>query len=148
MQNSQASFVDWIFSGTFARFPGLKVSLSEGQVGWMPFMLERLDSIWRRYDEYEVGLRDRLPEPPSTYAKQIYGCIFDDVHGLASRDSIGMSQILVEVDYPHSDSTFPASREEIEKMVVAAGLNDDEIWQLVRGNAIACFDLARKGIER
>ena len=60
---------------------------------------------------YGGRLRDALPEPPSTYmAGRVYGCIFDDVHGLASRDAIGMGQIMFETDYPHSDSTYPDSR--------------------------------------
>ena len=72
---------------------------------------------------------------------RVYGCIFDDVHGLASRDIIGMGQIMFETDYPHSDSTFPHSRQTAEKIVGQAGLDDDETWQLVRGNAIECYEL-------
>jgi predicted TIM-barrel fold metal-dependent hydrolase len=148
VQNSQGAFIDWILSGTFARFPQLRLALSEGQIGWMPYMLERLDSIWERGDKYEADLRVRLPEPPSAYMKNIYGCIFDDVHGLKNRDAIGMSQILFEVDYPHYDSTFPESMGAAERLVRAAGLNETETWQLLRGNAIECYGLGRFGIDR
>ena len=81
-------------------------------------------------------------------AGRVYGCIFDDLHGLASRDTIGMGQIMFETDYPHSDSTFPHSRETAEKIAAEAGLTEHEASQLVRGNAIECFGLARIGIER
>jgi predicted TIM-barrel fold metal-dependent hydrolase len=148
VQNSQGAFIDWILSGTFARFPQLRLALSEGQIGWMPYMMERLDSIWERGDKYEADLRVRLPEPPSAYMKNIYGCIFDDVHGLKSRDEIGMSQIMYEVDYPHYDSTFPDSLAAAERLVREAGLNEHEAWQLLRGNAIECFRLDRFGIKR
>jgi predicted TIM-barrel fold metal-dependent hydrolase len=148
VQNSQGAFIDWILSGTFARFPQLRLALSEGQIGWMPYMMERLDSIWERGDKYEADLRVRLPEPPSAYMKNIYGCIFDDVHGLKNRDAIGMSQILFEVDYPHYDSTFPESMGAAERLVRAAGLNETETWQLLRGNAIECYRLGRFGIDR
>ena len=147
-ENSVHAFVDWLCSGALVRHDGLKVALSEGQVGWMPFMLERLDSIWQRSHFYGGRLRDALPEPPSTYAVgRIYGCVFDDMHGLASREVIGMSQIMFETDYPHSDSTFPHSRETAENIVTAAGLNEHEAWQLLRGNAIECYGLGRFGVE-
>jgi predicted TIM-barrel fold metal-dependent hydrolase len=147
-ENSVHAFVDWLCSGVFAKLPQLKVALSEGQVGWMPFMMERLDSIWERSHFYGGTLKARLPEPPSSYvAGHVYGCIFDDMHGLASRDVIGMRQIMFETDYPHSDSTFPHSRETAEKIVTAAGLTDDETWQLLRGNAIECFGLSRLGFS-
>jgi predicted TIM-barrel fold metal-dependent hydrolase len=148
VQNSQGAFIDWILSGTFARFPRLRLALSEGQIGWMPYMMERLDSIWERGDKYEADLRVRLPEPPSAYMKNIYGCIFDDVHGLKNRDAIGMAQILFEVDYPHYDSTFPESMGAAERLVRGAGLNESETWQLLRGNAIECYGLGRFGIDR
>ena len=58
-ENSVHAFVDWLSSGVLARFPGIKIALSEGQVGWMPFMLERLDSVWSRSSFYGGKLRGR-----------------------------------------------------------------------------------------
>jgi len=148
-ENSVHAFVDWLTSGVFARRPGLKVALSEGQVGWMPFMIERLDSVWERSHFYGNRLREALPEPPSSYiASHLYGCVFDDVEGLLRRDVIGMGQIMFETDYPHSDSTFPNSREAAEKVIKMAGLSEEESYQLLRGNAIECFGLQRVGITR
>ncbi|TAM65246.1 amidohydrolase family protein [Mycobacterium sp.] len=148
-ENSVHAFVDWLTSGVFARRPGLKAALSEGQVGWMPFMIERLDSVWERSHFYGDRLRDVLPEPPSSYiAGHLYGCVFDDVEGLLRRDVVGMSQIMFETDYPHSDSTFPHSRETAEKLVQRAGLDEQETYQLLRGNAIECFGLERLGFTK
>ncbi len=76
----------------------------------MPFMIERLD----KHLEPEPFLRRTaaprhcLNHPARSWPDRVYGCIFDDLHGLASRDAIGMEQIMFETDYPHSDSTFPA----------------------------------------
>jgi predicted TIM-barrel fold metal-dependent hydrolase len=145
--NATAALVDWLLSGILARYSNLKIALSEGQVGWMPFALERVDSIWERRDVWEPQLATRVPERPSTYMNRVYGCIFDDQHGLTSRDIVGMSQIMFETDYPHADSTYPHSRQAAEKLIANAGLDEHETWQLVRGNAIRCYDLARFGIE-
>ena len=63
-------------------FGTLRVALSEGQIGWMPFLLERLDSVWDDRPVYG-NLDDRLTRPPSEYiAGRIFGCVFDDVVGL------------------------------------------------------------------
>jgi len=146
-QGATHALADWLTAGVLDRFPRLKVALSEGQVGWIPFLLERLDSVWADRPGYG-GIRD-LAGPPSSYFKdRIYGCVFDDVVGLQLRDRIGMSQIMFETDYPHGDSTWPHSRAVLEKIVTAAGLTEDEAYALARGNAIRCYGLERFGIER
>jgi predicted TIM-barrel fold metal-dependent hydrolase len=146
-QNSEAAFADWLSSGLLATFPSLRIVLSEGQVGWMPYILERLDSGWDRSAKFDRHMRDRIPERPSSYmAGRVFGCIFDDAVGLRNRDVIGMSQIMFETDYPHADSTFPNSRQVAEKMIAEAGLNDQEARSFVRGNAISCYGLSRFGI--
>jgi predicted TIM-barrel fold metal-dependent hydrolase len=147
--NAMSAVTDWLLSGTLARFSTLRIALSEGQVGWMPFILERLDRVWERGPVFDTDMFARVPERPSTYVpNRVYGCIFDDVHGLNSRDIIGMSQIMFEVDYPHADSSFPHSLETARRLIREAGLDDEESQQFLRGNAIACYQLERFGITR
>jgi predicted TIM-barrel fold metal-dependent hydrolase len=148
VQNSVHAVADWIWSGVFARHPNLKVALSEGQVGWMPFFYERMDSIWKRAELYDASIRDVLPELPSSYARQqVYGCIFDDMTGLKLRDVIGMDRIMIEIDFPHSDSTFPHTEKVVGELAVAAGLDEAETRLLVRGAAIECYGLGKYGIS-
>ena len=147
--NAQSALVDWLSSGLLARFPTLRIAFSEGQVGWMPFMLERIDSAWERSDSYDKTAKERIPERPSSYIPgRVYGCIFDDVQGLLNRDYVGMGQIMFETDYPHADSFFPHSIKVAEKLIQAGNLNDHETWQFLRGNAIECYDLGRYGITK
>lgn len=135
--------IDWIFSGTLERFPTLHVAFSEAQAGWMPYVLERMDKLWERNEAVD-NIRDQVPNRPSTYVSgRIFSCIFDDLVALKNRDAIGMSQIMFESDYPHADSTWDYTAETAEKLCDAAGLDDHERWQLMRGNAISCFRLDR-----
>jgi predicted TIM-barrel fold metal-dependent hydrolase len=146
-QGAAHAFTDWLTCGILERFGSLRVALSEGQVGWMPFILERLDSVWE--DRPAYGDLQHLSRPPSTYIPgRLYGCVFDDTVGLALRDRIGMSQIMFEIDYPHGDSTWPNSRAVFEKIVAEAGLSDEEAYLFARGNAIACYGLERFGITQ
>lgn len=146
-QNAINAFCDWIIAGILYRHPRMKIALSEGQVGWMPFFMDRMDFVWQDSHMYSQ-LKDRLPEPPSRYVEgRIYGCIFNDQVGLANRERIGMSQIMLETDFPHADSTFPHSREIAQGIIDEAGLDDHEAWQLLRGNAIECYGLQRFGVD-
>ena len=144
--NAMGSLLDYVFSGTLERFPTLTLAYSEGQVGWMPYVLERMDKLWLERSDNAFG--SSLREPPTTYIKdRVIGCIFDDESGLAARDRIGMDTICFETDYPHADSTFPHSEKVARDICAQAGLNDDEIYKLLRGNAIRAFGLQRFGIS-
>jgi predicted TIM-barrel fold metal-dependent hydrolase len=145
-QGSAHALCDWLTSGVLQRFASLRMALSEGQVGWMPFLLEKLDGVWHERRGY--GDLGHLPRPPSSYMDQVYGCVFDDAIGLCLRDRIGMAQIMFETDYPHGDSTWPDSPAVVEKIAAAAELSDREVHDLCRGNAIRCYGLERFGIER
>jgi predicted TIM-barrel fold metal-dependent hydrolase len=146
--NSMGSMCDFILSGSFDRFPDLRIAYAEGQVGWMPYVIERMDKLWEERDSdssFGVPVANR----PSSYIPgHIWGCIFDDEVGLRNRDLIGMDQICFEVDYPHADSTFPRSKEVATQIVTAAGLSDQEIYKLLRGNAIHGWGLDRYGITK
>ena len=144
--NAMGAFCDYILSGVFERFPKLTIAYAEGQVGWMPYVIERMDKLWEeRANSADFGIQ--LPNPPSTYIPgHIYGCIFDDQVGLLNRDLIGMDQICFEVDYPHADSTFPNTKKIATQITEAAGLSDEEIYKLMRGNAIKGWGLHRFGI--
>jgi predicted TIM-barrel fold metal-dependent hydrolase len=146
-QGSMHCAVDWLVSGVFERYPGLRIALSEGQVGWLPYLLQRLDSSWENFRATaEIG--DRLKKPPSAYyVDHIFGCIFDDAVGLLQRDVIGVDQIMFESDYPHGDSTWPRSHDVAEKLVADVGLNEVEATKLLRGNAIRLYGLSRFGID-
>jgi predicted TIM-barrel fold metal-dependent hydrolase len=137
--NAMGSMSDFVFSGVLVRFPRLKIAYSEGQIGWIPYLLERMDNVWLEHRGWG-GVADRVPEPPSTYYfRQIYGCFFDDAFGLQSLANVGVDNVTFEVDYPHSDSTWPNSRRTAERIM--AGLPDDVIYKLVRGNAIRMLSL-------
>ncbi len=137
--NAMSSMSDWLFSGWLARLPELKIAYSEGQIGWIPYILERADKVWEDNRAWG-GVSDLVTEPPSTYYyRQVYGCFFDDEYGLDNLEKCGIGNICFETDYPHSDSTWPHSRDTAEKLM--GHLPPDVIRKLVRGNAIEMLGL-------
>ena len=107
----------------------------------------RLKIVARHAGDNSFGTS--LPHKPSSYIHhRIYGCVFDDEIGLKNRDVIGMDQICFETDYPHADSTFPHSKKVANDICTQAGLDEEETWKFLRGNAIRCFGLERYGITQ
>jgi predicted TIM-barrel fold metal-dependent hydrolase len=137
--NAMSSMTDWMFSGWLERLPDLKLAYSEGQIGWIPYILERADKVWEDNRAWG-GVADTVPMPPSTYYyRQIFGCFFDDEHGLDSLEKVGIDNTTFETDYPHSDSTWPHTLETAKKLM--GHLPPDVIHKIVRGNAIRMLSL-------
>ena len=137
--NAMASMSDFLFSGVLVRFPDLRLAYSEGQIGWIPYILERADTVWEEHRAWG-GVRDIVPEPPSTYYyRQIYGCFFRDRHGVASLDAVGVDNTTFETDYPHTDSTWPDTLKVAQELT--EGLSPEVIRKLMRGNAIRMLSL-------
>jgi predicted TIM-barrel fold metal-dependent hydrolase len=137
--NAMGSMSDWLFSGKLVQFPELKLAYSEGQIGWIPYILERADTVWEEHRAWG-GVRDIVPEPPSSYYyRQIYGCFFRDHHGVASIAECGEDNITFETDYPHTDSTWPDTKAVATELM--KGVPDDVVYKLMRGNAIRMLSL-------
>ncbi len=128
------SMVDWLMSGLFTPFPDLKIAYSEGQIGWIPYILERADTVWRENRGWG-GVADKVFELPSElFKKHVYGCFFDDAFGLKNIESIGVDNVTYESDYPHSDSTWPHTAKLAAEQT--ADLSDEVMYKVLRGNAI------------
>ena len=128
------SMVDWLMSGHFSQFKDLKIAYNEGQIGWIPYILERADTVWQENRGWG-GVADRVLEPPSQlFKKHVYGCYFDDPHGLRSLVEIGEDNVTFECDYPHSDSTWPHTAKVAYEQTL--DLTDEQVYKVLRGNAI------------
>jgi len=136
--NAMVSLVDFLWSGVLVRFPTLKLAYAESQIGWLPYVLERIDDVW--HDNQGWAQTKHIPEPPSTYFhRNVYGCFFKDQTGIDMRDRIGIDRITFETDYPHSDSTWPDSRDVAGRLL--RGLDEESITRILRTNAIDLFEL-------
>jgi predicted TIM-barrel fold metal-dependent hydrolase len=133
-----SSLIDFLMSGLLVRLPDLKLLYAESQIGWIPYALQRVDQVWE--DNRGWAQTKHIPEPPSTYYyNSVYGCFINDPHGLDSIAKVGLDNITCETDYPHSDSTWPDTKEIMTKLV--ASLTDDQVYKIVRGNAIRILRL-------
>jgi predicted TIM-barrel fold metal-dependent hydrolase len=127
---------DLIWSPVFRKFPALRIALSEGGIGWIPYFLERIDYVYRHHRLWtNQDFGDRLPS--EVFDEHILTCFISDHAGVEQRHHLNGDHIHWECDYPHSDSTWPASPESVMEQL--AGVPDDEIDKITHANAMANF---------
>lgn len=135
---SQIAVQDLLWGPALRGYPGLKVALSEGGIGWIPFYLDRSD---RHYTNQKWLRRDfggRLPS--DVFREHVMACYVTDRHSLEMRHRIGIDIIAWECDYPHSDSLFPDAPEYVLEELVAAGADDSDIHKITWQNACRFLD--------
>jgi len=127
---------DLIWSPVFRKFPNLKVALSEGGIGWIPYFLERIDYGYQHHRAWTLqDFGDKLPS--EVFNEHVITCFIDDAFGLASREFLNMDNVTWECDYPHSDTTWPTSPELLDKTL--HGLSDQEVAKVTHLNAMRHF---------
>jgi predicted TIM-barrel fold metal-dependent hydrolase len=134
---AQRSIAQLIFGAVLERHPRLSVVSVENDIGWIPHYLERLDHAGEKFRAFQP---QRLSLRPSDYfRRQIAATFQEDRIGIRLRDVIGVATLLWASDYPHTDSTWPRSRE-----VIARDLGDipaTERDEITRRNAARLYGL-------
>ena len=129
---------DLINSHVFERFPKLKVVLSEGGIGWIPYFLEQADHRYIHHGPW-TGMEYGGRLPSEIFNEHIFGCFIEDRAGmLCAADMLNTDMIGWESDYPHSDGIWPDAPEKLEK--VFAGIPDDLINKVTHENVCKFFD--------
>ncbi|HEX4862452.1 MAG TPA: amidohydrolase family protein [Acidimicrobiales bacterium] len=134
--NSMMAGVDWLMSGVLERFPDIKVILSEGGAGWIPYILERADKAFhdRRLQRNDaIGQTARATTPPSQlFAQHMYVCLVDEHFALRSLGDIPVDNLLWEGDYPHGDGLWPHNHSYLEKAL--ANVPDVDAVRIAESN--------------
>ena len=107
-QLSLSACAEWLWSGLPVRFPGVKIAMSEGGIGWVAMLLDRLDNIVDRsgYGSEQFGMDWDL-RPAEIVRRNFWFCTIDDPSTIDTRHRIGIENIMAETDYPHGDGTWP-----------------------------------------
>jgi hypothetical protein len=103
---------DLLWSRVLKEFPGIRIALSEGGTGWVPYFLDRID---RTYDMHHLWTGQDFGDrkPSDVFRTHFLTCFIADPIGLGLRHDIGIDNIAWECDYPHSDSSWPEAPEEL-----------------------------------
>jgi predicted TIM-barrel fold metal-dependent hydrolase len=134
----QTSLAGLIFGGVLERFPRLQVVSVENDIGWIPHYLQRMDHSYAKFRYLEK--EEVVPNPPSFYFhRQVRATFQDDRVGVVTREYVGLDNLMWASDFPHSDSTWPRSREVIERDF--AGVPASEVRKIVADNTASVYGL-------
>jgi 5-carboxyvanillate decarboxylase len=125
-----------IMSGTFERFPKLRIVLGHMGEG-LPFWLQRIDN--RYLLEVKIGAVDKLPKLPSQYFLDNFVITTAGVTSMPALrlclDVLGVERILFAADFPYEDDA------EAVRFMDGADVTADERRQMYETNARRVFKL-------
>ncbi len=136
--NALIAAAEWLWSGIPVRFPDLDIALSEGGIGWVPMLLDRVDYVLAHSasgNESGAWRGDLLPS--EVLRRNFWFCSIDDPSLVELRHVIGVDHIMVESDYPHADSTWPDTQAVLDKTL--GSLPEDELRKIAYQNAAKLF---------
>jgi predicted TIM-barrel fold metal-dependent hydrolase len=157
MQRLRRPFLEWIcnfglapavsiaqlvLSGTFDRFPKLKVFFAETRLGWVPFWLEHADLWYRRHlgwAEEQLGFKP-LKALPSEYVREhVYFSVQYERVAVEERHHVGVDRIMFATDFPHIECEWPNTKPLVEE--IYADIPEPDKRKIWAGNAVEFFRL-------
>jgi predicted TIM-barrel fold metal-dependent hydrolase len=131
------TLVDLLWAPFWDRFPDLKFSLTEGDVGWIPYFLWRAEHVHDRHQGWTKHDFGSHAGPADVFMRHILCCFINDPIGVKLLDELNVDNVCWESDFPHSDGTWPRAPEELA--VLVAGLPDDVVERITHANAMRHF---------
>lgn len=129
---------DLLWSAPIKAYPDLKIALSEGGTGWIPYFLDRVDRTYEMHSTWtHQDFGDKLPS--EVFREHFMTCFISDPVGVKNRHMIGVDNICWEMDYPHSDSMWPGAPEELDAVFKTYDVPDDEINKITHENAMRLY---------
>jgi predicted TIM-barrel fold metal-dependent hydrolase len=129
---------DLVWSRVFKKYRDVRVALSEGGTGWIPYFLDRLD---RTYDMHHLWTHQELGDelPSDVFRRHILTCFIADPVGIQLRSDIGIDNICWEQDYPHSDSSWPSAPEELHRVATEYAVSEGDLDKITYENAMRWY---------
>ncbi len=122
-----------IFSGALERHRGLKLVIGEAGIGWIPYVLNRMDAEW----EEQFRDLDLKMKPSEYWRRQCFATYQTDPIGAKLVDDIGEDNIMWGSDFPHPDGVWPDSQQVIAREL--GGLPSAQRRKIVCDNAARLY---------
>jgi predicted TIM-barrel fold metal-dependent hydrolase len=122
---------DWVYSKIAVRFPRIKLVMSEGGIGWVPMLRERMERGHRMRGEVMAWGEDITPA--ELLLRNFWFCAIEEPRSMECRDHIGVDRIMLEVDYPHADTSWPDTQASVYQML--SHVPPDQVRKITHQNA-------------
>jgi predicted TIM-barrel fold metal-dependent hydrolase len=134
---STFSMVELIWADLWERFPTLRFSLTEGDIGWIPYFLWRAEHTFRRHGGWTgASFPAGYAGPTDVFRKHFLCCFISDRIAVKLLDEFDSGQVCWESDFPHSDTSWPHAPEELAGLFTDAGVDAGTVDKITHGNAM------------
>lgn len=127
---------DWLNLAALHDYPDMRIALSEGGIGWVPYFMERADFSNSRHKAWTNSIHTTT-KPSDVFKRHFLNCFIDDAFGLQNINFIGEDMIAYECDYPHSDTLWPEVPERLWPTI--KHLTDVQIDKITHLNGMRFF---------
>ena len=139
--------IEMIATGILERHPGLKLVMAESGAGWIPWLIQDLDTRyeqlaecsdhWRATGDFSLNVR-----PSEIFRRQVFVSFLNDGVALSLLEFFGPDNLLWASDYPHPDSTWPHSTAAVDRHM--SRLPAETRRKLVHDNAAALYGIEQE----
>jgi predicted TIM-barrel fold metal-dependent hydrolase len=136
--------VDWIFSRIPLRYPNIKIAMSEAGISWVPMVIERLNRAYRQVDASSIWSASD-PNPSDVLLRNFWFTSIEDPSAFRMLDILGTDHLMMEMDYPHPDSSWPGVQEMVRSQL--SDLDRPTIEKLCYRNASTLYRHAGPPID-
>jgi predicted TIM-barrel fold metal-dependent hydrolase len=135
---SAYTLLELIWARFWTDFPDLRFSLTEGDIGWIPYFLWRSEHVNNRHSGWaKPTFPPGMSGPADVFRKHIYVCFISDKVGPQLMEHFNQDMVCWESDYPHSDSSWPFAPEDVIETM--GQLSDPVINKITYENAMAAY---------
>jgi predicted TIM-barrel fold metal-dependent hydrolase len=128
------TFGELIWANFWERYPSLKFSLTEGDIGWMPYFAWRAEHVQERHSGWSKHEFANGGSPTQVFHDHILCCFINEPIGIELISHFNIDNVFWESDFPHSDGTWPNAPELFS--AVSSRLDDEQIAKISHRNAM------------
>ena len=137
---SLTTTVDWLYSRYPVKFPNLKIVITEGGIGWVPSLLDRLDHHYVQLGDRRKLWTESDLAPADVLKRNFFFCLLDEPSAMIQLDRMGPENILYETDFPHGDASWPNTHALLDRHFKGTGVSPEVACQITWQNASKLFN--------
>ena len=131
------TLVELLWADFWVRFPDLRFSLTEGDIGWIPYFVWRAEHVQNRHSGWTKHTFPGGGGPRQIFEDHFLCCFISEDVGVRLLDDFNVDNVCWESDYPHSDSPWPNGPEVVAD--VFADLPGDVVAKITHENAMCHY---------
>jgi predicted TIM-barrel fold metal-dependent hydrolase len=128
-----------MYGGIPDKFPKLRIAVFNTGIGWVPFLIERMDKDFEGRNQEEAPLLKKAPSAHITAGNWYFATTYPEQSLPYVLETVGEDQIIFGSAYPEADSLFP---EAVSSIRARTDVSDQAKKKILGENAKGLFGWA------